>query len=255
VHVNARNGIGTAQLAGGKRRRAALAAAGCGIAAALVLAACGGSELEPAPAPPPAAATGTASGGAPPPQFEELVGIPQDDDVLGDPAAPVTLVEYADLQCPFCAEWADLAFPEVVDRYVKTGQVRLVFHGLASLGPDSEVALRTVVAAGAQDRLWEMVELLYANQGEENSGWVTDELVRRIGLAIPNLDVDQVFADRDADWVTERIEAWEQAAREAGIDSTPSFAAGPTGGAFERVEIGSLDVDGIAPALDGLLGG
>ena len=64
-----------------------------------------------------------------------LLGIPQAGVVLGDPNAPVTLVEWADLQCPFCREWSTAAFPALVHDYVRTGKLQIVFRGLAFLGP------------------------------------------------------------------------------------------------------------------------
>ncbi len=109
-----------------------------------------------------------------------LDGIPQSGTALGSPKAPVTLVEYADLQCPYCAEWTHRAFPTLVDRYVRQGEVRIVFRGLAFLGPDSDRALRTAVAAGRENRLWHVVEGLYHRQGHENSGWVTEPLLDEI---------------------------------------------------------------------------
>ena len=92
-----------------------------------------------------------------------LRGIPQDGIALGSPDAPVTLVEYADLQCPYCAMWARDAFPAIVDEYVRPGHVRVVFRGLAFIGPESDTALRTALAAGSQGRLWHVVHLLYGN--------------------------------------------------------------------------------------------
>ena len=71
-----------------------------------------------------------------------LDGIPQDGIALGEPDAPVTLVEYADLQCPFCAEWALQTFPELVADYVRDGRLRIEFRGLTFIGPESEDALR-----------------------------------------------------------------------------------------------------------------
>lgn len=85
-------------------------------------------------------------------------GIEQHGASLGSPTAPVTLVEDADLQCPYCAAWARAALPVVVNRYVRTGKVRLVFSGLTFIGPDSLTALRTVVAAGQKDHLWDVVD-------------------------------------------------------------------------------------------------
>src|SRR5512141_2096373 len=97
-----------------------------------------------------------------------LDGIPQQGTVLGKPDAPVTLVEYADFQCPYCAQWALGTLPALVRDYVRAGKLRIEFRGLAFLGPDSETALRAALAAGREDGLWNVVELLYANQGAEN---------------------------------------------------------------------------------------
>ena len=113
-----------------------------------------------------------------------FAGIPQHGNVLGSPKAPVTLVEYADLQCPYCGEFARNALPSLVNDYVRTGKVKLVFRGLAFVGPESETALRTVVAAGEQNRLWNVAHLMYSNQGPENTGWVNDTYLRSVAGAV-----------------------------------------------------------------------
>ena len=82
-------------------------------------------------------------------------GIPQDGLSLGDPDAPVTLVEFADLQCPFCAEWAREALPVYVDDYVRTGQMRIEFRPLTFIGNESESAAEIAIAAGEQDKALE----------------------------------------------------------------------------------------------------
>src|SRR3954451_20336105 len=97
-----------------------------------------------------------------------LRGIPQRGPWLGRATAPLTVVEYVDVQCPYCARFSDEIFPTVVKRYVRTGRVRILFRGLAFVGPDSVRGLRWATAAGRQNRLWNVVELLYANQGAEN---------------------------------------------------------------------------------------
>ena len=83
-----------------------------------------------------------------------LAGIPQHGDTLGSPKAPVTLVEYADMQCPYCGEFARTTLPTLIRDYVRTGKVKIVFHGLEFVGPDSDTALRAVYAAGRQNKLW-----------------------------------------------------------------------------------------------------
>jgi protein-disulfide isomerase len=183
-----------------------------------------------------------------------LRGIPQDDIAIGPPDAPVTLVEFADLQCPFCASWATDAFPDVVEEYVRPGKLRIEFRGLAFIGDDSEKALRAALAAGQQDRLWHVVELLYRNQGAENSGWVTDELLDAVGRAA-GLDVDAWHGAFESAAVDGQLAAAERLARANAIQSTPSFLVGRTGGTLRRDDVVSLDAGGITPAIDRALSG
>ena len=170
------------------RKLIGLAVAGAALLASVLIAASlvGGTESGPAAQPPAAPAA------AAPEQDSLLRGIPQDGIALGDPKAPVTLVEYADLQCPYCAAWARDAFPAIVDEYVRTGKVRIVFRGLAFVGPDSETALRAALAAGEQGALWNLVHGLFASQGAENAGWVTDGLLRSLGNGAA-IDADRML--------------------------------------------------------------
>jgi protein-disulfide isomerase len=184
-----------------------------------------------------------------------FAGVPQQGIALGRRDAPVTLVEFADLQCPFCAEWSRNALPELVRDYVRPGKVRIVFRGLTFIGPDSEEALRFAVAAGEQRKLWNVVDLLYENQGEENQGWVTDDLLTAVGRAVPGLGVERALAERTSVAVDAQLAAAEKAAAENEIGGTPSFAAGPTGGMPRVLELDSLDAEALRPALDALLAG
>jgi protein-disulfide isomerase len=184
-----------------------------------------------------------------------FAGIAQRGAALGSPDAPVTLVEYADLQCPYCAQWSRDALPALVDEYVRDGRLRIVFHGLAFIGPDSETALRTAVAAGRQRHLWDVVHGLYERQGAENDGWVTDALVREIAAGVPALDPDELLRVRWTDVVEPDLARAAAEATRAGITGTPSFQLGHTGGALEVVSVTSLGPEGIAPAIEDVLRG
>jgi protein-disulfide isomerase len=184
-----------------------------------------------------------------------LAGIPQQGVVLGRAKAPVTLVEFADIQCPYCAEFATNGLPEIIQRYVRTGKVRIMFDGMAFVGPDSETALRTAFAAAQQNRFWNVLELLYDNQGAENSGWVSDGLLRSIGNAVPGLDVGRMLDERDAASVDGELNAASALATSQGVNSTPSFAVSQPGGSLRIVNVTSLGADGIAPSLDAALAG
>jgi protein-disulfide isomerase len=187
-----------------------------------------------------------------PAQSGLFTGIPQDGLTLGRDDAPVTLVEYADLQCPYCAQWSLGTLPVLVARYVRTGQLRIVFRGLAFIGPDSETALRTALAAGRDGRLWDVVHGIYGRQGAENAGWVTadvlDEVAQEAGL-----DPADLAERRHETWVDAQLAASRALAEASGVRGTPSFQLGRTGGPLERLELDSLAPEAIAPAIDALL--
>jgi len=153
----------------------------------------------------------------------DLDGIPQDRLVLGSASASVKLVEYADIQCPFCRVYSVDVFPTIVDEYVRPGRVQTEYRGLAFLGPDSETGLRYILAAGLQDKLWQVQETLYARQGRENSGWVTDELVRELAEDIPGLDVERMFADADGPEVDALMQEATRQAQADQVPGTPTF--------------------------------
>lgn len=178
-----------------------------------------------------------------------LAGVPQDGITLGEPSAPA-LSEYADLQCPYCGEFARIVLPTVIRDYVRTGKVKLVFRGLAFIGPDSTKALQAVYAAGEQNRAWDVLDGLYVDQGVENSGWVTDDLLRRIGERIPGLDVDRWLGAMDSAAVTQEFTAANAAATKHGVQSTPTFFLGE-----RRVDLKALTPAAFREAIDPLLAG
>jgi protein-disulfide isomerase len=182
-----------------------------------------------------------------------LRGIPQAGNVLGKPTAPVTMVEFADLQCPYCAQYALDALPTIVRDYVRTGKVKLAFVGMAFLGPDSERALRAAYAAALQHRLWNVVDLLYKNQGAENSGWVSDGLLEAVAHAVPGLDANAMLDSQQSAKVDQALSAAAAQAQQANVSSTPTFFAGPTGGTLQQVAVTQLDPAPFRQALDALL--
>jgi protein-disulfide isomerase len=197
--------------------------------------------------------TPAASEPAATPEPSLFAGIEQQGAALGAPKAPVTLVEYADLQCPYCAQWARDALPTLVEDYVKSGKLRIVFSGMAFIGPDSDKALRTALAAGREDHLWDVVHGLYTSQGHKNSGWVTDELVTELAAGVSELDGEELLDTRWERAVTAELKRATGAARAAGVNSTPSFQVGPTGGTLTLVQVNSLGPDGIVPAIEQVL--
>jgi protein-disulfide isomerase len=151
-----------------------------------------------------------------------LDGIPQERAELGSPNATVTLIQFEDLQCPVCRSYQAQGFPTVVDEYVRPGKVKLRFVGLAFLGPDSEKALLYTLAAGEQGKLWQFQDALYANQGEENSGWVTDALLEEIATGL-DLDWERLKQDADGSVTLQQANSMADEANQRQIQGTPTF--------------------------------
>jgi protein-disulfide isomerase len=172
-----------------------------------------------------------------------FAGIPQNGNVLGDPNAPVTIEEYVDLQCPFCQRFSQQGLPDVVEQYVKTGQAKLVMQTLTFIGADSEKAARVAWSSGEQDKMFQFVENFYANQKEENSGYVTDAFLKDVAGGVQGLDVQKAMDGRDSAKVSSSIQGSQTSATKANIDSTPSFLVGPTGGTLSKIETRTLGID------------
>ena len=205
------------------------------VVVALLLRSEGGSGPEPIPNP-----------------VVELGGIPQDGAVLGRPAANVTLIEFADPQCPGCRFYTVSVFPAIVNEYIRPGNVKTEFRGFPFIGPDSVKALRFILAAGLQDRLWQFQEALYRYQGAENDGWVTDELIRQRAGEIDGLDVERLFTDANSDEMAKAAEDSAAEAEAAGIGATPTFFIRIGDGEPYVIQVG-IDLDQLRAALDDAL--
>jgi protein-disulfide isomerase len=180
-------------------------------------------------------------------------GIPERNGVLGDPDAPLTLTEFVDLQCPFCAQVSTTTLPTIVDDYVRTGKVKLEARTLHFLGPDSTVAAQIAAGAEQQGKLWPFLEVFYANQGQENSGYVTDEFLRRVASAA-GVDADEALAQANGDFAQRRLDRANAEAGQLGVDSTPTLVVSGNGRAPHVLDADPLDPQAVSAALDRELG-
>ena len=206
---------------------------------------CGGSERREARETSPVA--GAAAVGA---RFD---GIPQRGPTLGNPGAPVTMVEFVDLQCPFCAKVEREVMPTLIRDYVRPGKLRIELRTVSVLGADSVRGAAAAQAAGLQNRMWAFVDLVYRNQGAENSGYMTDAYIRRIAGAIPGLDVGRLMADRTGPAARAGVDEDRRSANTARIPGTPTFRVGPTGGFLEPLLLTSLERGYFLRRLDALV--
>ena len=97
--------------------------------------------------------------------------------MLGNPSAPVTIQEFVDPQCPYCQEFETQVLPSLVNDYVRTGKVKIQMEPWAFIGPDSIVGQAAELAAAQQNKIFNFAEVLYDNQREENTGWITTSML------------------------------------------------------------------------------
>lgn len=168
-----------------------------------------------------------------------LSGIPQENLVLGKSSAPVELVEFGDLQCPVCKAYSEDILPQVIENQVKTGKAKIVFRNFTIISEESVPAGAAAIAAGAQGRGWDYIELFYRNQGEERSGYVTDDFMTSIAKGAGVKDIAQWNEERKAAKTTKEVEATtSEATQKFSFEGTPSFVVkGPSTNGYESLEL------------------
>jgi protein-disulfide isomerase len=137
--------------------------------------------------------------------------------------------------------------PEVVDRNVRGGEVKVVSEPLTFIGSDSVPAAGAALAAGEQDRYWPYAQLLFENQGKENSGYVTDEFLKSQAEDTPGLDVGEWSADLKGSSVTKQLQAAQARAQSAGVNATPTLIFSGPGGQTKLV--GLYDYEQVSQAI------
>jgi protein-disulfide isomerase len=165
-----------------------------------------------------------------------LAGIPQKGMVLGEPSAKVAVLEFGDLQCPFCKGYSEEVLPQVIENRVRSGEATLDFRNFTIIGPQSKPAGAAAIAAGEQGRGWNFVELFYRNQGTEDSGYANDAFLTAIAKAAGVPDLAQWKRARKSQAVIARVEATSAEAEDLGFSGTPSFALeGPGANGVETI--------------------
>ncbi len=138
------------------------------------------------------------------------------DHMLGDPHAPVTVVEYGDLECPNCKQ-AVAAVSMLLNRY--ENQARFIYRHfpLEEVHPHAELAAEASECAGGQGKFWQMLDLLFENQGHLKLNHLRG-YAERLQLDLPRFDAEM----RDHVYL-QRVREHQQSGRASGVRSTPGF--------------------------------
>lgn len=120
--------------------------------------------------------------------------------ILGDPDAPVTVVEFGDFKCPACKLWGETVYPDLLKDYVDTGKVKFVYINVLFHGKESQLGSLAAETVWQQnpDAYWEFHKKLYEAQpssANHDNLWLTKEKVVEIAESIPEIDMDQFKAE------------------------------------------------------------
>jgi protein-disulfide isomerase len=178
-------------------------------------------------------------------------GIPQHGLTLGDPKAPVTMEMFIDVQCPVCQDYEVNHLSSVVQKYIRTGKVQLHLKPWQFLGPQSITGRRGVFAAADQNKGYEYAKVLYDNQGEERTGWLTGREMASIAASVNGLDLARWRADVNNSASASAGDAVDALATQKKVQGTPTIFVGCTDGQLKVVmPPGSYAPQDVQPALD-----
>lgn len=140
---------------------------------------------------------------------------------LGDEKAKITIVEFADFQCPFCERLFKDAIANIKKDYLDKGKVKLYFRHYAFLGPESVFAAQASECANEQGKFWEFHDYLFNHQEGENQGAFSKENLKKFAADL-GLDAQKFSSCLDSDKYKNSIEKDLNEGKEAGVSGTPA---------------------------------
>jgi protein-disulfide isomerase len=144
-------------------------------------------------------------------------------NTMGDPNAPVKIIEYADFQCPYCQRYWQQTEKQIIQTYVDTGKVYYEYRSVgAFIGPESAAAAEAAYCAGDQGKFWEYHDALYSHWTGENVGDFTPDKLRQYANEV---GLDATTFDTCLTQGTYKAQVIEDAAnaKADGVRATPSF--------------------------------
>lgn len=163
-----------------------------------------------------------------------LAGVPQTGATLGNPKAPVTMDYYGDLECPICQEFTlKGGLSQLISNEVKQGKVKIVYKAFEtatrdpSVFKDQQVA---ALAAGMQKKFWNFAELFYNEQGQEDTGYVTESYLDNLARQTTGLNLVKWESDRNNQSLTTQVVNDVNQGNAIGVTGTPTLVfVGPKG--------------------------
>jgi len=166
--------------------------------------------------------------------------IPDIAKFRGSESAKLNLVEFGDYQCPFCEKFFKETEPIIEDEYIDAGKTKFYFLDVSIVGPDSLTLAQSSWCADDQGKYYEYHDYIYANQGQENSGWATPDKVKDLVKNIPGIDMEKFNECLNTKKYEERSTQLTEFSKQLGLTGTPTMFVGNS-------ELGYTKITGAQP--------
>ena len=175
--------------------------------------------------------------------------------VYGNLSAPSYIVEFGDFQCHFCGRFAKQTEPLLNTTYFQTGKVNFAFKHFVTHGLTPLMRLLLLNVQMNQGKFWNYYNKLYLNQGEENSGWVSVENLKKFATEIPGIDKQKFNSCLDNQKYKSLVESDTQFAFGSGYQGTPTLIIENSDGTNKEVLVGAYPFPSLQVIIDKKLAG
>jgi protein-disulfide isomerase len=170
--------------------------------------------------------------------------------LLGKRSAPITIVEFGDFQCEFCNRFAKQTEPKINSTYIQTGKVNMIFMNFVTHGSDSLTAAIGAQCAKDQGKFWSFYDILYKNQGPENSGWANANNLKKLASQLSGLDKQKFNSCLDGAKYKSIADRDTTLAISSGFQGTPTFVIEKADGSKAERLLGAYPFSSFQAIID-----
>jgi protein-disulfide isomerase len=168
----------------------------------------------------------------------------------GNPAAPITIVEFGDFQCEFCGRFAKETEPKINATYIQTGKANMIFKNFVTHGPDSITAAIAAQCANDQGKFWNFYNTLYKNQGGENTGWANANNMKKFAIQISGLNTQKFNSCLESAKYKSLVDKDNALAISSGFQGTPTFVIETKDGSKAETLLGAYPFPSFKAIID-----
>ena len=173
--------------------------------------------------------------------------------MLGNPNAPVTILDFSDFQCPNCGRHVKNTEPILNETYIQTGKASIVYKYFPVVGFDSMNPALAGQCSHEQGKFWQFHQLLFANQKPIDSGWVSKDNLKNFASQISGLDLQKFSECLDSERYKDHINKDLEMAKKFQLRATPSFIIVNNDGTDPEILTGAHPFPSFAAIIDNKL--